>query len=79
MTDRDRGVRKRVGQAVVKQGRREGRGMRAAVVPAPAKEQRARWRRRNAAETASVQEPASALVPGPEPEATVSAAPHAKR
>ncbi|KAH3711461.1 hypothetical protein DPMN_071130 [Dreissena polymorpha] len=38
--------------------------MRVAVDPDPAKEQRARWRRRNAAETAPVPESASAPVPG---------------
>ncbi|KAH3863380.1 hypothetical protein DPMN_026365 [Dreissena polymorpha] len=52
--------------------------MRAAVDPAPAIEQRARWRRKNAAETAPVPEPASAAVPGPQPEAAL-AAPPAKR
>ena len=53
--------------------------MRAAVDPAPAKEQRSRWRRRNAAETAPVPEPASAFVPGPQPEAAPAVAPPAKR
>ena len=53
--------------------------MRAAVDPAPAKEQRTRWRRRNAAETAPVPEPASAPVPGPQPEAAPAVAPPAKR
>ncbi|KAH3830907.1 hypothetical protein DPMN_104163 [Dreissena polymorpha] len=53
--------------------------MRAAVDPAPVKEQRSRWRRRNAAETAAVPEPASAPVSGPQPEAVPAAAPPAKR
>ncbi|KAH3754643.1 hypothetical protein DPMN_189324 [Dreissena polymorpha] len=53
--------------------------MRAAVHPVPAKEQRSRWRRRNAAETAPVPEPASAPVPGPHPEAAPAVAPPAKR
>ncbi|KAH3827349.1 hypothetical protein DPMN_129282 [Dreissena polymorpha] len=53
--------------------------MRAAIDPAPAREQRARWRRRNAAETAPVPEPASAPVSGPKPEAALAAAPPAKR
>ncbi|KAH3874874.1 hypothetical protein DPMN_038129 [Dreissena polymorpha] len=52
--------------------------MRAAVDPAPAKEQRTRWRRRNAAETAPVPEPASAPAQGPKPEVALAAAPHAK-
>ncbi|KAH3741230.1 hypothetical protein DPMN_047951 [Dreissena polymorpha] len=76
MSGRGRSVRRRVGQAVAKQTER-GTGMRAAVDPAPAKEQRARWRRRNAAETATVPEPASAPVPGPKPEAAIAAAPPA--
>ncbi|KAH3792090.1 hypothetical protein DPMN_145580 [Dreissena polymorpha] len=46
---------------------------------APAKEQRSRWHRRNAAETVPVPEPASAPVPGPQPEATPAVAPPAKR
>ncbi|KAH3849374.1 hypothetical protein DPMN_091774 [Dreissena polymorpha] len=58
---------------------KEERGTRAAVDPAPAKEQRARWRRRNAAETAPVQEPVSAPIPGTKPEAALAAAPPAKR
>ncbi|KAH3742012.1 hypothetical protein DPMN_048742 [Dreissena polymorpha] len=55
-----------------------GRGIRAAVDPVPAKEQRTRWRRRNVAETAPVPEPASAPVQGPKPEVTLAAAPPAK-
>ncbi|KAH3799215.1 hypothetical protein DPMN_152821 [Dreissena polymorpha] len=51
----------------------------APVDPAPAKEQRTRWRRRNAAETALVPEPASAPVQGPKPEVALAAAPPAKR
>ncbi|KAH3809485.1 hypothetical protein DPMN_137856 [Dreissena polymorpha] len=51
----------------------------AAVDPAPAKDQRAKWRRRNAAETAPVPAPASAPVPGPEPEAALAVALPAKR
>ncbi|KAH3694132.1 hypothetical protein DPMN_081571 [Dreissena polymorpha] len=69
MLGRGRGVRRRVGQAVAKQGHREGRWMRSAVDPASAKEQRARRRRRNASETAPLPEPAPVSVPGPEPEA----------
>ncbi|XP_052229960.1 uncharacterized protein LOC127844043 isoform X6 [Dreissena polymorpha] len=53
--------------------------MRAAVDPAPAKEQRTRWLRRNAAETAPVPEPASAPVQGPKPEVALAAAPPSKR
>ncbi|KAH3752433.1 hypothetical protein DPMN_187050 [Dreissena polymorpha] len=53
--------------------------MRAGVDSAPAKGHRARWRRRNAAETAPVPEPASAPVPGPQLEAAPAAAPPAKR
>ncbi|KAH3812335.1 hypothetical protein DPMN_140764 [Dreissena polymorpha] len=51
--------------------------MQAAVDPDPANKQRTRWRRRNAAKTAPVQEPASAPVPGPKPEAELAAAPPA--
>ncbi|KAH3832605.1 hypothetical protein DPMN_105897 [Dreissena polymorpha] len=58
MSSRGRGVRRRVGQAVAKRGQSEGRGMRAAVDPAPVKEQRAKRLRRNATETAPVPEPA---------------------
>ncbi|KAH3701884.1 hypothetical protein DPMN_076880 [Dreissena polymorpha] len=44
MSGRGRSVRRRVGKAVAKQTEREGRGMRAAVDPAPAKDQIAqRW------------------------------------
>ncbi|KAH3792086.1 hypothetical protein DPMN_145576 [Dreissena polymorpha] len=75
MSGRGRIVRRRVGQAVAELGQREGRGME--VDQAPAKEQRARWLRSNAAETAPVPEPAQAPVHGPEPEATLAAAPHA--
>ncbi|KAH3730040.1 hypothetical protein DPMN_056018 [Dreissena polymorpha] len=78
MPGRVRSVRRWVVQAVAKQTER-GRGMRAAVDSAPAKEQRSRWRRRNAAETAPVPEPASAPVPGPQPEAAPAVAPPAKR
>ncbi|KAH3772178.1 hypothetical protein DPMN_173515 [Dreissena polymorpha] len=53
--------------------------MLAEVDPAPAKEQRARWRRRNAAETAPVPESASAPVPRPKPEAAFAAVPTSKR
>ncbi|KAH3702086.1 hypothetical protein DPMN_077088 [Dreissena polymorpha] len=52
--------------------------MRAAVDQAPAKEQRASWRRNNAVETAPVPEPASAHVPGPQPETATAAVPPAK-
>ena len=53
--------------------------MRAEVDPAPAKEQRTRWRRRNAPKTAPLPEPASAPVQGPKPEVALAAAPRAKR
>ncbi|KAH3776117.1 hypothetical protein DPMN_177531 [Dreissena polymorpha] len=57
---------------------RKGRRTRAAVDPAPAKVQRTRWRRRNAAETAPLPETASAPVQGPKPEVVLAAAPPAK-
>ncbi|KAH3827754.1 hypothetical protein DPMN_129696 [Dreissena polymorpha] len=53
--------------------------MRAAVDPAPAKEQRTRWRGRNTAETAPAPEPASAHVQGPKPAVALAAAPLAQR
>ncbi|KAH3791838.1 hypothetical protein DPMN_145328 [Dreissena polymorpha] len=53
--------------------------MRAEVDSVQAKEQRTRWCRRNAAETAPVPEPASAPVQGPKPEVALVAAPPAKR
>ncbi|KAH3814117.1 hypothetical protein DPMN_142606 [Dreissena polymorpha] len=68
MSLKGRSVRRRVGQAVAKPRQREGREMRAAVDQDTAKEQRAIWRRRNAAETTSVPQSTSAPVPGPKPE-----------
>ncbi|KAH3850577.1 hypothetical protein DPMN_092999 [Dreissena polymorpha] len=79
MSGRGRGVRRRVGKAVAKRGHREGRGMRAAVDPAPVKEQRASRLRRNATETAPEPEPALAPVPRTEPEEAVAAEPPEKR
>ncbi|KAH3691871.1 hypothetical protein DPMN_191049 [Dreissena polymorpha] len=78
-TLRGRSVQRRVCQAGAKQTQREGRGMRVAVDPDPAKEQRAGWRRRNAAETAPVPEPASAPVPGPKPEAELKTPPFKRK
>ncbi|KAH3770150.1 hypothetical protein DPMN_171433 [Dreissena polymorpha] len=79
MSDRGKGVRRRTRKAVAGRERTGERGMRAAVNPAPAVEPMARRRRRAAAETAPVRDPAPTLVPGPEPEAAPAAAPPAKR
>ncbi|KAH3802671.1 hypothetical protein DPMN_156349 [Dreissena polymorpha] len=79
MSGSGRGLRRPAGQAVAERGQREGRGMRAAVEPAPANEQRARRRIRVAAETAPVPEPSPASVPGPEPESATASALPAKR
>ena len=72
-------MRRRTGKAKAGRERTGGRGMRAAVNPAPAVEPMARRRRRAAAETAPVRDPAPTPVPGPEPEAAPAAAPPAKR
>ncbi|KAH3864260.1 hypothetical protein DPMN_027276 [Dreissena polymorpha] len=79
MSGRGKGVRRRTGKAIAGRERTGERGMRAAVNPAPAVEPMARRRRRAAAETAPVRDPAPTPVPGPELEAAPAAAPTAKR
>jgi len=79
MSGRGQGVRRRTGKAIAGRERTGERGMRAAVNPAPAVEPMARRRRRAAAETTPVRDPAPTPVPGPEPEAKPAAAPPAKR
>ncbi|KAH3720926.1 hypothetical protein DPMN_063837 [Dreissena polymorpha] len=79
MSGRGKGVRRRTEKVIAGRGRTGERGMRAAVNPAPAVEPMARRRRKAAAETAPVRDPARTPVPGPEPEAATTAAPPPKR
>ncbi|XP_052285405.1 uncharacterized protein LOC127881526 isoform X3 [Dreissena polymorpha] len=79
MSGSGKGVRRRTEKAIAGRERTGERGMRAAVNPASAVEPMARRRRRAAAETAPVRDPAPTPVPGPEPEAAPAAAPPAKR
>ncbi|KAH3863411.1 hypothetical protein DPMN_026398 [Dreissena polymorpha] len=58
MSGRGKGVRRRTGKAIAGRERTGERAMRAAVNPAPAVEPMARRRRRAAAETAPVRDPA---------------------
>ncbi|KAH3709927.1 hypothetical protein DPMN_069393 [Dreissena polymorpha] len=79
MSVRGRSVRRRVGQAVEKRRQRGGRGCGRQLIRTRRRNKGPRWRRRNAAETAPLLEPASAHVPGSKTEAELAAAPPSKR